>query len=109
MPKILKFRRIHLPKQEGIVIVSQPSEWANPYEVGRHGSASEVREKYSEWLKNQGSLLAKIDELRDKDLVCRNVDVHAELLMFLANATKIQRTQWWEGYELPNSSVTDGD
>lgn len=48
----------------------QNSKWANPFIIGKDGNRAEVIVKYEAWLKAQPELLASVQELKDKTLIC---------------------------------------
>ena len=69
------------------VYVGRPTKWGNPFVIGEDGSRSEVIEKYRNWLLSNDELLAQVNELRGKDLVCwcAPAACHADVLFELAN------------------------
>ncbi|QYW06491.1 hypothetical protein uan_079 [Pseudomonas phage UAntarctica] len=71
----------------GAVYVGRPSEFGNPFVVGKDGQRGECRDKYREWVKTQPALLKKIRKLAGKDLVCWCWPdaCHAEVIMEIAN------------------------
>lgn len=54
---------------DGAVYIGRPSDWGNPFTVGKDGTRDEVIAKYVEWYHSSG-LDARIHELRGKNLVC---------------------------------------
>jgi hypothetical protein len=72
------------------------SRWFNPFKIGRDGSREEVVAKYRVRLLRQPDLMAALPELRDKDLVCWCTPdaCHAEVLLELANAPRIENSAW---------------
>lgn len=85
MPRVLNRREAGVP--EGAVYVGRPSRWGNPFKVGRDGTREEVVVKYEAWIQTQPALMARLPELRGKDLVCwcAPKSCHAEVLLRLAN------------------------
>ena len=70
------------------VYVGRPSEWGNPFAIGRDGTRSEVIAKYEQWLASQPRLIARAKrELRGKDLICWCAphSCHAEVLRRVAS------------------------
>jgi hypothetical protein len=61
--------------------------WGNPFVIGRDGTRDEVIAKYHEWIACQPNLLARLEELRGKDLVCFCAPrlCHGDILLELAN------------------------
>ncbi|WP_043344364.1 DUF4326 domain-containing protein [Belnapia moabensis] len=64
------------------------SKWANPFKFGRDGRRAEVITKHEQWLCDQPELLARLHELRGKDLYCwcHPEPCHGDVLLRLANA-----------------------
>ena len=71
------------------IYVGRPSQWGNPFEIGKHGTRAEVIERYREYLHTDGAHLRAIakQELRGKDLVCwcAPLPCHADILLKIAN------------------------
>jgi hypothetical protein len=90
MPEVLNAwkRQPGWDKWDRAVYVGRPSVWGNPFHIGRDGTREEVIAKYRQWIKTQPQLLARLHELRGKDLVCHCAPkaCHADVLMELANA-----------------------
>ena len=63
---------------------------ANPYRIGRDGTAAQVVDQYRRWLLTRPDLHARLAELRGRRLGCWCPDgqpCHARVLAELANAT----------------------
>lgn len=58
------------PITPGEVLISRQSRWGNPFKVGEAGTREEVCLKYFLWLDTQPALLAQLEGLRGKTLVC---------------------------------------
>ena len=62
--------------RKGVVFIDgerypkQDSFWANPYKVGRDGDTDEVMTKFMRHLASNDCYLARIRELKDKNLGC---------------------------------------
>ena len=75
-PRVLNYKVNGLP--EGAVYIGRPmpkyglpqSPWANAFKIGRDSTRPEVLRKYEGWLLSQPQLLARLHELRHRDLVC---------------------------------------
>lgn len=86
MPKRIQRKRIkgwRMP--EGAVYVGRPTKWGNPFPSYR---SIEVYEQYLYFTEPGKKLLAQIDELAGKDLVCwcpLDKPCHADVLLRLAN------------------------
>lgn len=73
---------------DGAVYVGRPTQFGNPWRVGRDGTREEVVQKYRDFLQSNETLqqLAR-DKLKGKDLVCwcAPEPCHAEVLAEVAN------------------------
>ncbi len=69
------------------VYVGRPTKWGNPFIIGKHGTRTEVIEKYRQHVWATFICDAAISELRGKDLVCwcAPAACHADVLMEIAN------------------------
>lgn len=87
MCKVLNARIVGKAPAPGRVYIGRPSNWGNPFVIGRDGSREEVIEKYRAWLASQPELLDALDELRGRDLVCwcAPQGCHGDVLIELAN------------------------
>lgn len=67
------------------VCVDRSSKWGNPYHLGEDGNRDEVIEKYEQWIRARPELLARLGELKGKDLVCWCAPkrCHADVLLKL--------------------------
>ena len=68
------------------IFIGRPSEWGNPYEIGKDGTRDEVIAKYEEYIRNSPQLLNKIASLRGKVLGCfcsPHRRCHGEILLKL--------------------------
>lgn len=72
------------------VYVGRPSPWGNPFVIGPDGDRDRVIARYREYLLASPALLARLGELRGKDLICwcSPQACHADVLIELANATE---------------------
>lgn len=69
------------------VYVGRPSCWGNPYSTPDNGTRSEVLAKYETWIKGRKDLMARLPELKGKNLACwcSPLPCHADILIKLAN------------------------
>jgi len=69
------------------VYIGRPSEWGNPFSIGKDGTREEVIEKYREWLSGQWHLLDQLDKLQGNVLGChcKPLACHGDILAELAD------------------------
>jgi Domain of unknown function (DUF4326) len=72
------------------VYIGRPSIWGNPFVIGKDGTRDQVIEKYAAWIVQQRDLMARLHELRGKNLVCwcAPCACHGDVLMRLANGRR---------------------
>jgi len=72
------------------IYIGRPSKWGNPFEIGRDGTREEVVEKFKTYLLNNNELMASLEELRGKNLLCWCAPkaCHGDILIELANSKK---------------------
>ena len=87
MYKVMNARQVGKHATANRVYVGRPTKWENPFVIGRDGSRDDVIAKYRAWVVRQPTLVAALQELRGKDLVCWCAPerCHAEVLIELAN------------------------
>ncbi|NLG01739.1 MAG: DUF4326 domain-containing protein [Lentisphaerae bacterium] len=61
---------VHCKRERCDIYIGRPSEWGNPFEIGKDGTRQQVINKYREWIKSQPALMAKIPTLKGKTLGC---------------------------------------
>lgn len=85
MSKVLNKKKHGIPK--GSVYIGRPSIWGNPFAIGKDGDREEVIRKFTKYLQNSPNLLAKLGELKGKDLVCwcSPEACHGDILLEFAN------------------------
>ncbi len=88
MPKVLNKRTDTIPPEA--VYVGRPSNWGNPFLLGRDGNREEVIAKFREWILYDyygRTLFYNLEQLKGKDLVCwcSPLPCHADILLELAN------------------------
>ncbi len=86
-------RVVHCRRGRHHVYIGRPSRWGNPFVVGRQGARGECISLYEDWLRDNATLLAALDELRGLVLGCWCAPrpCHGDLLVRLANADAEQR------------------
>lgn len=72
-----------------IVIIDRRSKWGNPFRIGKDGTRIEVIEKYREYIKGRPDLLAQLQELEGKHLLCwcAPKPCHGDVLIELLQAS----------------------
>ncbi len=77
-------RAVDVPNEA--VYVGRPSKWGNPYGAG-DGDRDVAIAQYELWLDRNPGLLAQLEELRGKDLVCwcAPLRCHGDVLIQKAN------------------------
>ena len=82
-------KRISRKAPVNSVYIGRPSEWGNPFVIGRDGTRNEVIAKYEAWVVQQPQLMARLCELRGKHLMCWCAPgpCHGDVLIRLANGT----------------------
>lgn len=67
------------------VYIGRPSQFGNPFIMGKDGTIEEVIEKYKNWIITQPELIDKLHELRGKRLgcFCKPKDCHGDILVEL--------------------------
>jgi len=86
LPRILNKHTHGTPA--GAVYIGRGSLWGNPFVIGRDGTRGDVIAQYDAWIATQPHLLARLPELRSRDLLCFCFprSCHGETLRRLANA-----------------------
>lgn len=87
-PRLYNARKVGTMVQ-GPVYIGRPSEWGNPFEVGRDGTREEVIQKHREWFLDQPELVARARrELRGRDLLCWCAPrrCHGDVILEVANS-----------------------
>lgn len=81
---------VHCKKEPYDIYIGRPSDWGNPFILGRDGNRQQVIQKYLEYVLSNPRLLGRISELRGKRLgcFCAPAHCHGDVLAKLADATK---------------------
>ena len=87
MCKVLNAKRVGKNPGPECVYVGRPSRWGNPFVIGRDGTRDEIIAKYRAWVLAKPVLMAALDELRGKNLVCWCAPerCHADVLLEFSN------------------------
>jgi hypothetical protein len=86
MPKVLNKYRDVIP--ETAVYIGRPSQFGNPFVIGRDGDRETVIAKYRTWLLSNPALVTQIRAvLAGRDLVCFCAPhaCHGDVLLKIAN------------------------
>jgi len=90
-PKVLNKKQLRGPIPNAVYI-GRPSIWGNPFVIGKDGSRADVIAKYESWIAQQPRLLAQLDSLRGRHLICwcAPQPCHGNVLLRLANGSKLR-------------------
>lgn len=69
-PGMRACRVVHSKKEAHDVYIGRPSEWGNPFEIGKDGPREMVIQKYRAWLFTQPDLMRCAASLKGKTLGC---------------------------------------
>jgi hypothetical protein len=61
---------VHCKKAPFNVYIGRPSQWGNPFTIGKDGTREEVIAKYREWISDQPLMIARLRNLKGKILGC---------------------------------------
>jgi len=89
-------RAVHCKRERHHVYIGRPSKWGNPFVVGKHGARGECIALYENWLRQNATLFAALDELRGLVLGCWCAPraCHGDVLVRLANMSTDERERW---------------
>ena len=59
---------VHCKRARYDVYIGRPSQWGNPFQIGRDGTRAQVIARYERWLEEHPELLAALPELAVKTL-----------------------------------------
>lgn len=82
-------RVVHCKKSPYDVYIGRPSDWGNPFVIGKDGDRADVIEKYRRWIMRQPDLLARAKkELRGQRIACwcKPEACHGDVLAEIADA-----------------------
>lgn len=97
-------RVVHCHREEFDVFIGRPTQWANPFHVGVHGTREEVIAQFCRWLIRHPGLLCAVWSLRGHRLGCRCHPrvCHGDVLAELANVEFVPRgellVRWLDRY-----------
>lgn len=81
---------VHCKRSKYDVYIGRPSEWGNPFVIGKDGSRAEVIAKYEAWIRTQPALMARVQSLKGKVLGCwcKPAACHGDVLERLAHENR---------------------
>ena len=88
-PSAGQTRVVHCKKSPYDVYIGRPSDWGNPFVIGKDGDRADVIEKYRRWIMRQPDLLARAKkELRGQRIACwcKPEACHGDVLAEIADA-----------------------
>jgi len=73
------------------IVIGRPSQWGNPFIIGRDGDRTEVIKKYREWILMQPDLLKQLPILKGKRLGCwcAPLPCHGDILVELVEGLDV--------------------
>lgn len=80
---------VHCKKSSYDVYIGRPSDWGNPFVIGKDGDRTDVIRKYRQWIENQPELLSRVKrELQGRRIACwcKPDDCHGDILAEIADA-----------------------
>ena len=84
-----KTQVVHCKKSKYDVYIGRPSDWGNPFVIGKDGDRDDVIRKYRAWITRQPDLLARAKiELRGRRIACwcKPEACHGDVLAEIADA-----------------------
>lgn len=84
-----KTQVVHCKKSKYDVYIGRPSDWGNPFVIGKDGDRNNVIRKYRNWINRQPELLARAKtELRGQRIACwcKPEACHGDILAEIADA-----------------------
>jgi hypothetical protein len=81
-------RVVHCKKSPYDIYCGRPSDWGNPFTIGKDGTREDVIRKYREWILKQPDLMSRLGELKGKVLACwcSPQACHCDVLVELSDA-----------------------
>ena len=84
-----KTQVVHCKKSNYDVYIGRPSDWGNPFVIGKDGDRADVIRKYRNWIMRQPDLLARAKkELQGRRIACwcKPEACHGDVLAEIADA-----------------------
>lgn len=84
-----KTQVVHCKKSNYDVYIGRPSDWGNPFVIGKDGDRADVIRKYRNWIMRQPDLLARVKkELQGQRIACwcKPEACHGDVLAEIADA-----------------------
>ena len=80
---------VHCKKSSYDVYIGRPSDWGNPFVIGKDGDRADVIRKYRQWIMARPDLISRAkSELRGRRIACwcKPEDCHGDVLAEIADA-----------------------
>lgn len=106
-------RVVHCRREEFDVYIGRPTQWANPFHIGVHGTREQVIAQFCRRLLRHPGLLRAVWSLRGYRLGCRCAPwpCHGDVLAELANVDHVPEgkllARWLEGQRLPTPQLIE--
>ncbi len=86
---------VHCKKSQYDVYIGRPSQWGNPFVIGKDGNREEVVEEYLHYLLSQPHLIRDLQQLKGKILGCwcSPSSCHGDVVAALANEKEYNGTK----------------
>jgi hypothetical protein len=68
--RTVNIREIGWPKGPGDVYIGRPSQWENPFIIGKDGDRDQVIDKFDRYLQTRDDLIQLLPQLAGKKLYC---------------------------------------
>ena len=85
MTKVVNISKSNNLNNDCDVYIGRPTQWGNPFIMGKHGTREEVVEKYRDYIKTKPNLLNQLHKLKNKRLgcFCKPKECHGDVLVEL--------------------------
>lgn len=70
LPEILNRKQFPGRLPPNTLLIDRTTIWGNPFHIGADGDRDEVCDKHAAWIVEQPALMARIGELRGRNLMC---------------------------------------
>lgn len=70
LPEILNRQQFRGRLPPNTLLIDRTTIWGNPFHIGVDGDRDEVCDKHAAWIVKQPALMARIGDLRGRNLMC---------------------------------------